>query len=149
MLLLTNKRFEQLMRATAHSIIKSDLDYLDVCLERMESRILRATKSIQPVVGQVTITSSDAFYASSLAFLVPGESREVIMQPYSDIPPGSTVRLNDAHLVIEGCVVANVQQSMSDAVAAGEVILKNGARVGQNIRVVLHYPLPVTLPSEV
>ena len=148
MMILTEKKMRKLVEMIARVVVDKHLFVLEGAIADMERTVLRSTMKIQPVVGQVTITSSEAFYASSLAFLVPGESREVVLQPYSDIPPGSTVRLNDAHLVIEGCVVANVQQSMSDTVAAGEVILKNGARVGQNIRVVLHYPLPVTLPSD-
>lgn len=147
-MILTEKKMRKLVEMIARVVVDKHLFVLEGAIADMERTVLRSTMKIQPVVGQVTITSSEAFYASSLAFLVPGESREVVLQPYSDIPPGSTVRLNDIRFVIEGCMVANVQQSMTDAVAAGEVILKNGARVGQNIRVVLHYPLPVTLPSE-
>jgi len=113
--------------------------------ERIECKLVRLSKSIQPVVAQVTVNTTDAFYASTLAFLVPGESRQVTMSVFSDVPPGAVLRLNDNRLVIVECVVGNVIQAMTENSSCSEVILKAGVRVGTIVRTTVHYPAPVSV----
>ena len=96
-------------------------------------------------MAQVSVNTSDTFYASSLGFLVPGESRELTMSIYSDIPPGAVLRLIDEHFAIAACMVGNVSQAMTDNTSASEVILKAGVRVGTIVRTTVHYPAPVSV----
>jgi len=143
MMIFTNKKFHLLVQSVVVEIVGKFLFNLDERLDRMESRLVRLSKTMQPVVAQVTINTTDAFYASSLGFLVPGESRELTMSVYSDVPPGAILRLNDERLVIGGCMVSNVNQAMTDNVSVSEVILKQGVRVGTIVRATVHYPAPV------
>ena len=96
-------------------------------------------------MAHVSVNTSDTFYASSLGFLVPGESRELTMSVYSDVPPGAVLRLNDDHLVIVECKVGNVIQAMTENSSSFEVILKVGVRVGTIVRTTVHYPAPVSV----
>src|SRR5271157_915850 len=76
------------------------LKEINLAIEELYDSLARSLKKVQPVVAQVTINANNNFYASSLAFMVPGETREVMIEPYSDIPPGAVVQLNDEHIVI-------------------------------------------------
>jgi hypothetical protein len=145
MMIVTKKKLREMIDSILSTTLGVYIHRLDERFDRLESRVVRLSKSMQPVVAQVTINTTDAFYASSLAFLVPGESRELTMSVYSDVPPGAILRLNDERLVIAGCMVSNVNQAMTDNVSASEVILKQGVRVSTIVRATVHYPLPVSV----
>jgi len=121
------------------------LKEINLAIEELYDSLARSLKKVQPVVAQVTINANNNFYASSLAFMVPGETREVTIQSYSDIPPGAVLQLNDERIVIVGLNVGNVQQSMSNDVPCRNVVLKDGCRLSTWIKIVLEYPLPVSL----
>ena len=119
--------------------------FLQFEIERMYDSLAHSMKKVQPIVAQVTINANNNFYASSLAFMVPGEAREVMIEPYSDIPPGAVVQLNDEHIAIVSLNVSNVQQSMSSDVPCRNAVLKDGCRISAPIKIVLKYPLPISL----
>lgn len=145
MMIVTKKTIRELVESILSTVLGLYMTRLDDRIDRLEGRVVRLSKSIQPIVAQVTVNTSDAFYASSLGFLVPGESRELSMTVYSDVPPGAVLRLNDDRLVIAECMVSNVNQAMTDNVSTSEVILKQGVRVGTIVRATVHYPAPVSV----
>jgi hypothetical protein len=145
MMIVTKKNFRELVESILSTVLGLYTSRLDDRIDRLEGRVVRLSKSIQPVVAQVTVNTTDAFYASSLGFLVPGESRELTMSVFSDVPPGAVLRLNDEHLVIVECKAGNVIQAMTENTSSSEVILKAGVRVGTIVRATVQYPAPVSV----
>ena len=144
-MIVTKKKIREIVESILSTVLGLYMTRLDDRIDRLEGRVVRLSKSIQPVVAQVTVNTTDAFYASSLGFLVPGESRELTMSVFSDVPPGAVLRLNDERLVIVECKVCNVVQAMTENTSASEVILKVGVRVGTIVRATVQYPAPVSV----
>jgi len=142
---ISKKSLFELVQKIIYANTDGVIERIEKEFERIECKLVRLSKSIQPVVAQVTVNTTDAFYASTLAFLVPGESRQVTMSVFSDVPPGAVLRLNDNRLVIVECVVGNVIQAMTENSSCSEVILKAGVRLGTNVRATILYPPPVSV----
>ena len=142
---ISKKCLFELVQKIIYANTDGVIERIEKEFERIECKLVRLSKSIQPVVAQVTVNTTDAFYASSLSFLVPGESRQVTMSVFSDVPPGAVLRLNDNRLVIVECVVGNVVQAMTENTSCSEVILKRGVRVGTVVRATILYPMPVSV----
>jgi hypothetical protein len=145
MMIVSKKFLRDMVEGILSAVIREYFNKIETEFDRIEAKLVRLSKSIQPVVAQVTVNTTDAFYASSLGFLVPGESRELAMSVYSDVPSGAILRLNDDHLVIVECKVGNVIQAMTENTSSSEVILKAGVRVGTIVCTTVLYPAPVSV----